>query len=212
MIRSFLLSLLFATIIVSSPFVNAEQVPRLETYVTAHQVDSLLSTLEGREKALGVFQEIGITKIYLETIRSGYVPNDKALIEARDFFRENGIEISCGVATLAGKEFGTLSNRSRLWLNYQSEKTQKDLADCFRKIAAQFDEIMVDDFFATNDRSEGSVQAKGDRSWSQYRLDLMRDIAVCHPARARSESGRSTHPQVSSMVRPFSLLRLRRVT
>lgn len=196
MIRFFRLSLLFVTI-VSSLIVNGDPVPRLETYITAQQVDSLMATLEGREKALRVFQDIGITKIYLETIRSGYVPSDKTLIDARDFFRENGIEVSCGVTSTAGKEFGTPSNRSNLWLNYQSEKTQNELSDHFRKIATQFDEIMIDDFFATNDRSEESVTAKGDRSWPEYRLDLMSDVAK----RCAIQPAREANPDVQLILK-----------
>ncbi len=159
---------------------------RLETYVTAHQVDSLFSTQENRDKALLTFQEIGIDKVYLETVRSGYIPNEQTLKDTIAFLQKNGIEVTAGVATLAGPDFGTKSNDSRIWLNYQTEKTQQDLSNHFRHIATLFDEIMIDDFFATNDTSEISQQAKGNQSWSEYRLDLMMDFAkrfILQPAR-----------------------------
>ena len=63
----------------------------------ASQVDSLLSTPEGLEKALRTFQEIGITKIYLESLRCGYKSNLEILQQARDFFQKNNIEVSGGI-------------------------------------------------------------------------------------------------------------------
>jgi hypothetical protein len=179
----FLLLTLFS---VSSTFSQGSKGIRFETYVTAHQVDSLLSTLKDREKALQAFQEIGISKVYLETVRQGYIPQEEILHEAIRFFQQNGVEVIAGVATLAGPEFGVKSNDSTLWLNYQAEKTQTDLADHFRHIAKFFDEIMIDDFFATNDTTELSQAARGGRSWSEYRLDLMMDFAerfILQPAR-----------------------------
>ena len=49
-------------------------IPRLETYVMASQVDSLLSTPEGLESPADVPGN-RITKIYLESLRCGYKSN-----------------------------------------------------------------------------------------------------------------------------------------
>ncbi|MBN2327853.1 MAG: hypothetical protein JXR73_11925 [Candidatus Omnitrophica bacterium] len=159
---------------------------QLEAYITAHQVDQYFSTPESRLKALRVYQDIGISKVYLETHRSGHQPGEALLREARDFLRANGIEVSGGITTTAGENFGEPSDRNRYWLNYQHPKTQTDLAAHFRKAARLFDEIMVDDFLATDDESDLSAAAKGERSWSEYRLQLMADFArrfIIEPAR-----------------------------
>lgn len=164
-------------------------IPRLETYVMASQVDSLLSTPEGLEKALRTFQEIGITKIYLESLRCGYKSNLEILQQARDFFQKNNIEVSGGITTAAGEGFGVTSNESPLWLNYQDSKTLEDLAEHLDSVAPLFNEIMIDDFLATDDTSPASVEAKGNRSWSEYRMLLMDTVAVRAiraPARLRN--------------------------
>jgi hypothetical protein len=53
--------------------------------------------------------------------------------------------------------------------------------------ARNFDEIILDDFFFTDCKSDGEIQAKGDRSWTAYRLALMdqagRELVV-NPAKA----------------------------
>lgn len=164
-------------------------IPRLETYMMASQVDSLLSTAEGLEKALQTFQEIGITKIYLESLRCGYKSNRDVLQKARDFFQTNNIEVSGGITTAAGEGFGVASNETPLWLNYQDSKTLEDLAEHLDSIAPLFNEIMIDDFLATDDTSPASVEARGNRSWSEYRMLLMDTVAVRAiraPARLRN--------------------------
>lgn len=43
--------------------------------------------------------------------------------------------------------------------------------------AKHFDEIILDDFFFTNCKCELCINAKGDKSWTRYRLDLMTEAA-----------------------------------
>ena len=152
-------------------------IPKLEVYVTAPQVIALLSTLEGCENAFRVFQEIGIGKIYLETLHGGIKPNPDTLKQARDFFRERGLEVAGGAVTTPGPQFGVPTDQGGMWLNYQNEKTRRDMAEHFRNVAGLFDEFLIDDFLATDDQSEESRKAKGESSWSQYRLNLMTDFA-----------------------------------
>ncbi|MEW6234266.1 MAG: hypothetical protein AB1656_02665 [Candidatus Omnitrophota bacterium] len=176
-----------------SPCVIAQthSIPQFQTYVTADQVDHYLSSPENRQKAISVFRDLGVEKVYLESIRTGYAASLDNLAAARDFFRQQSLQVSVGVATLAGNGFGVAANDKEIWMNYQNPKTQEDLAAHFQKIAAMFDEIMIDDFFATDDETEESIKAKGDLSWPQYRLDLMMQIAdecVFKPARAANPS------------------------
>ena len=150
---------------------------RVEAYVTSSQVDKYCSTPEDREAVLGVLRKVGITKLHLEAIRGGYRSNEETLCTARDFFRENGIESTVGITTTPGDEFGVRSTENRNFLNYEEAKTRKDLKEVFEYMASHFDEIMIDDFFLTDDRSALAAEAKGDRSWSEYRLELMTEVA-----------------------------------
>jgi hypothetical protein len=166
---------------------------RIEVYTVANQVDSFLSTPGQREKVLEQLDELGVTKIYLEVDRGGYRPKIETLRAARDFFREKGLEVAAGVATHFGPGPGVQSNRSRFSINFEAPATQAWLRDTFELCASEFDEIMIDDFVMTDDESELSIQAKGDRSWSEYRLDLMGRIArECFIAPAKAKNPKVT--------------------
>lgn len=53
--------------------------------------------------------------------------------------------------------------------------------------ARHFDEVILDDFFFFTSKSDADIAAKGKRSWTQYRLDTMREATeslVLKPAKA----------------------------
>ena len=53
--------------------------------------------------------------------------------------------------------------------------------------ASLFDEFILDDFFFTNCKCPACIEAKGNRSWTEYRLGLMAEAAqslVIGPAKA----------------------------
>ncbi len=165
---------------------SSDSIPKLETYVTASQVEVLFSTPQQRAETLKVYKDIGIRKVYLEGLRSGLITSLDSLRAARDFLVENQIEVSTGITTTCGKDFGQPSTNNELWLNYQHPKTQSDMRDLVKSIAPLFDELMIDDFLATDDQSEISLKAKGNQSWSEYRLKLMTEFAqeyIIKPAR-----------------------------
>ncbi|MDX9753228.1 MAG: hypothetical protein RBU29_04655 [bacterium] len=149
----------------------------LQTYVTAGQVESLFSPEETRQATVRTLREQGIRKVYLETIRSGQKPPEEVLVAARDALRQAGIAVAAGVATIRGTDFGVASDQPGIWLNYSDPKTQTDLQAHIAWTASLFDEIIVDDFLATDDESKLSQQARGERSWSTFRLDLMTHIS-----------------------------------
>lgn len=151
---------------------------RLSIYLTAHAIEGLLKDEAGKREALSIFRCNGITKAYLEVYRSGLVVEEDLLCETRDFFQENGIQVVGGIATVPGKDFGVRQEGALGWFNWQHPKTQEDLREVMRMSARVFDEFVVDDFLCTGDTSAISKEAKGDRSWSQYRMDLLTELST----------------------------------
>ena len=43
--------------------------------------------------------------------------------------------------------------------------------------ARNFDEIIIDDFFFTSSKTDADIQAKGDKSWTRFRLYLMAEVS-----------------------------------
>ena len=150
---------------------------RLSIYITAHAINDLLANEAGRREAISIFRGNGITKAYVEVYRSGLVIEKSLLEKVRDTFIKNGIEVVGGIATVPGGEFGVKQEGKLGWFNWQNPKTQNDLKEVIEMSAEVFDEFIVDDFFCTADTSAESKSAKGDKSWSLYRRDMLTRLA-----------------------------------
>jgi hypothetical protein len=149
---------------------------RLSTYVTARAVERLLSTVEGRREAISILRANGINKLYVEVYRSGLVVSPDLLQDVTNYFTQNGFEVVGGIATVPGTDFGVRQEARYGWFNWQNEKTQKDLRKVMEGIAPIFDSFIVDDFLCTADTSVESKEAKGEKTWSQYRRDLLTEL------------------------------------
>jgi len=149
---------------------------RLSTYITTQAVEGLFSTVEGRREAVSVLKANGIDKVYIEVYRSGLVVSPELLRQVKEFFESQGFEVVGGIATVPGKDFGLRQEARYGWFNWQNEKTQEDLKKVMVDCAPVFDKFIVDDFLCSADTSLESKAAKGDRSWSQYRRDLLTEL------------------------------------
>jgi hypothetical protein len=166
---------------------------RLSVYATAGDVQRHLSTAAERERAVSLLARLHVTRVFLEGRRGDeYVP-PRTLIEVRDHMQGQGIQVAGGIATVPGRSYGVAQNGGLGWLNWESEQTRRDVAGFFAEDAPLFPELIVDDFFCTGDLSAASVRARGERSWSQYRRDLLVSLIsplMVEPARAARPSVR----------------------
>lgn len=151
---------------------------QLGIYITAQAVNNLLDDDAGRREAISIFRANGITKAYIEVYRGGLVVDQSLLEKVRDLFLKNGIEVVGGIATVPGGDFGVKQEGQLGWFNWQNPKTQNDLKEVIKMSAKVFDEFIVDDFLCTADTSDESKIAKGDKSWSQYRRDLLTRLST----------------------------------
>ncbi|HPI72785.1 MAG TPA: hypothetical protein PK843_01345 [bacterium] len=170
---------------------------RLSVYVTADDIVHYLSDEAGRREALSVLRGHGMSKVFLEFHRGGLVVDASLLKTNRTFFENNGIRAVGGIATVPGKNFGVHQEAQLGWFNWQNPKTQMDVADVMRMAASVFDEIIIDDFFCTGDTSAESRTAKGDRSWSEYRRELLSDLAT----RVMLEPARQVRPDIRIIIK-----------
>jgi hypothetical protein len=146
---------------------------RFSSYITAHSVQNLFSKEAGLREALSLFRANGITKAYIEVYRGGLIVDKQILQKARDFFLKNNIDVVGGIATVPGENFGVHQEAQLGWFNWQNQKTQDDLKNVMLMGAEIFDEFIIDDFLCTGDTSAESRAAKGEHSWSQYRMVIV---------------------------------------
>lgn len=149
----------------------------LSVYVTAHTVQRMFTSEEGRRETLSLLRCNGISKVYVEVYRSGLVVPPELLKESVAFLQKNGFEVVGGIATVPGGNFGVKQEGTLGWFNWQSEKTQNDLRNVMTQAAPLFDTFIIDDFLCTADTSQQSKTARGDRSWSEYRRELLTGLS-----------------------------------
>ena len=146
-----------------------------------------MGTVEARERVLHVLQPLKVTRLFLEGRRGDQHVTPELLGELRDWYAVRGIHCSGGIATVPGASFGQRQQGGLEWLNWESRKTQTNVAAFFTEDAPVFPELIVDDFYCTGDTSPEAAQARGARSWGQYRRDLLVsliDPLMVNPTRA----------------------------
>jgi hypothetical protein len=123
---------------------------------------------------------IRVSKVYLETHRDRVIADEAILSGAIDFFSERGVRTSGGITITVNER-----NRFETYCYTNPEHRQK-LKEVIAYTAGLFDEVILDDFFFTNCKCESCIEARGDQSWTQFRLNLLTEAArdlVIEPAR-----------------------------
>jgi hypothetical protein len=168
---------------------NSVAVHRFSTLFTAQDVHNHLSSEAGIEAAIQWCKSTGITHVYLEEFRDGYLAERPTLERARDRFRAAGFLVSgCVTTTRVGKP----STGWGIEIScYTDVPTQQKLQAIFEYAAGLFDEIMIDDFFFEDCSCENCDEARvnrrvtmGDKtypvdgvSWADYHCALMLRLA-----------------------------------
>ena len=126
-------------------------------------------------------QHLEIGKIYLETHRDMVVIEEDALELIIRFFADRGIKTAGGITI-------TVNERNNFQTYcYTNEEHRKKLKQIVEMTARHFDELILDDFFFTSCKCENCIDAKGEKSWSQFRMDLLEEAArtlIMGPAKA----------------------------
>jgi hypothetical protein len=124
---------------------------------------------------------IKVDKVYLETHRDLAVADEATIRRAREFLVSRGVQVSGGI-TITVKE----RRRNRSYC-YTNPELRKKLQEVVGYTARLFDEVILDDFFFTDCKCTSCIAAKGEQSWTDFRLALMTEAArdlVLAPARA----------------------------
>lgn len=132
-------------------------------------------------------KHVHIDKVYLETYRSNEFVERDRIMELKEFFENKGMKVSGGITTTEHDEIGFHHDEvGFISLCYTNLKHRDRIRKVVEMTASIFDEIILDDFYFTNCKCESCIEAKGDRSWSEFRLQLMKEVSeelVAGPAR-----------------------------
>jgi hypothetical protein len=135
--------------------------------------------LESRWAA--VSKNMKVDKIYLETHRDTVLIDQATLDQAKKFFLSKGVKVAGGIAV-------TINERNRFETYcYSNPEHRQMLQKVVEFTARNFDEFILDDFFFTDCKADSDIAAKGDRTWTQFRLAQMDEAArnlIIKPAKA----------------------------
>ncbi len=150
-------------------------------YARVYEVRQMADLDWLRERFDVMDRHLKVDKIYLETHRDTILASDETLNTVKQFFAERGIETAGGITL-------TISEPNRFeTFCYSNPEHRQWVQEVVEHTARHFDELILDDFFFTSCKSEGEIAAKGDRSWTEYRLELLDEVArnvIIGPAKA----------------------------
>ena len=119
-----------------------------------------------------VSSQLKFDKVYIEAYRDRLFATDAELEAVKREFQAKGIQTSGGITLAAGGsggQFGTF--------DYENPADRAECERAARLIARHFDEVILDDFFFYTSKSDADIAAKGNRSWTDYRIAKMREAA-----------------------------------
>lgn len=150
-------------------------------YCRAYEVEKMKDRDWLEQTWAKISKQVKVDKIYLETHRDLLIVDDETLEQAKKFFEEKGLKVSGGITYTIDE-----SNNFETFC-YSNPEHRKKVKEIAEHTARHFDEFILDDFFFTSCKCDLCIEAKGDRSWTDFRLDLMKNAAtdlVIGPAKA----------------------------
>lgn len=168
---------------------------KLAIYCTARCLDH---NMEQISKELNFFeQHLKVSKVYIENHRGDISLSQERLLELKQFFNERGIETAGGITPTLGDAYRPGYERLFGGICYTDAASRAMFQEAVETAAAVFDEIIFDDFFFTNCGCDDCLQSKGDRSWEQFRLELMVEVSENLIAKA----AKAVNPNVKLVIK-----------
>jgi hypothetical protein len=174
--RAALVMLLFGCATASRAYENVQ----VAVYTRAQEVVRMSDPVWLEREWQRISGSVHVDKVYLEVHRDGVMPDAATLEAAKAFFAARGVRTAGGITY-------TISEPNRFETFSYSNPEHRKRAQAIAELAARhFDEVILDDFFFTSTKSEFDIKARGNRSWTDYRLQLMTDAGrdlVVKPAK-----------------------------
>ena len=140
---------------------------KVSTYIRAQDVARMDDDKFLKSTWETVSSQVDLDKIYIETHRDAFTVPEKTINKVKKFFLGKGLEVGGGITYTQSEpsDFETYS--------YAREKDRQQVKQ-------------VADFFFIDLKNDDEIAAKGNKSWTEYRLRLMADAGkelVVNPAK-----------------------------
>ena len=153
---------------------------KVSTYIRAQDVARMEDDKFLKSTWETVSSQVDLDKIYIETHRDAFTVPEKTLLKVKKFFQSKGLEVGGGITYTRSEptDFETYS--------YARPIERQQVREVAEFTAKHFDDFILDDFFFIDLKNDDEIAAKGNKSWTDYRLRLMADAGrelVVEPAK-----------------------------
>jgi hypothetical protein len=118
-----------------------------------------------------ISSQVHVDKVYIETYRSRVLADDQNVEDVKKFFRDHGVEVAGGIC------FSDADHGQFVSFVYTKPDDREYVKRVSEFTARHFDEIILDDFFFANTKTASDIAAKGEQSWTDFRLKTMDEVA-----------------------------------
>jgi hypothetical protein len=154
----------------------------VSTYATQGTVQRLMTgDIDPAESWSTLTRNLKVDKIYIEVMRNHTLVDEAGLEKLKKFYQDHGVQVCGGLAYSVSEANGYQG------FDYADPENRAFARKAAEMAARHFDEILLDDYFFFDRKTDYDIKAKGNRSWTQYRLETMREVArdlIVKPAKA----------------------------
>lgn len=140
-------------------------------YVTVGDMENIAANPEFEKEFAFIEKHLHLNKVYLETYRGQHLVAKEKVLKVKELFAKKGIQTSGGITTDVSNNWQFLS------FCYTNPDHLERLKQIVQYTAEIFDEIILDDFYFTNCKCDSCIKAKGERSWSEFRTEKLREAS-----------------------------------
>lgn len=145
---------------------------KVSVYTRAYEVQNMTDPAWLDSTWNIISSQMKVDKIYLETHRDLNIVKADDMKRIIKFFKDRGVEVAGGITYTISE-----ANNFQTFC-YKNPEERAKAKEIIELTAILFDEIILDDFFFTDCKCDYCVEAKGNRTWTDYRLELMDDAAL----------------------------------
>jgi len=138
-----------------------------------------------------ISSQVRVDKVYIEVHRDRVLADDKLLEDVKKFFTDRGVQVAGGSAFS--------DNESDQYTSFcYTDPADRDFVKKASELAARhFDEYILDDFFFVTTKGDSDIAAKGARSWTDFRLDLMDEAGASLVVKAAKD----VNPKIKVVIK-----------
>ena len=138
-----------------------------------------------------ISSQVKVDKVYIEVQRDRVLADDKLIEDVKKFFTDRGVQVAGGSA------FSAIQSDQYTSFCYTDPADREFVKKTSELAARHFDEFILDDFFFVTTKSDSDIAAKGARSWTDFRLDLMDEAGASLVVKAAKD----VNPKIKVVIK-----------